>query len=176
MSTQTDSDNGQQVVAVSLRKQRLRALESQIRENYEAFVLTGFALMEIRDDELYKEDGFLNWMAYRTTRIGEEFGIDKSHADRLIVCAQVRRKLPSSPPGGGEEGWSQLELLELARLAPISENHKPRSGKGGQEGTRLLRERDGEEASNRPGCKGGDTDINHRAEVRGRGTWCGQCG
>ena len=38
------------------RKQRLRTLENQIRSNYEAFVATGFALKEIRDEELYKED------------------------------------------------------------------------------------------------------------------------
>jgi hypothetical protein len=111
-------------LAVS-RKGRLDALEAQIRVNYEAFVRTGFALLEIRDDELYKEDGFKTWTDYLKDRVGQEFGIEERQCQRLMLCAQVRGKLPEanpSPgtdsPGGGDGDWSQKELLEFARLAP----------------------------------------------------------
>lgn len=101
------------------RKQRLRTLESQIRQNYEAFVATGFALKEIRDDLLYKEDGFETWDAYLKERVGEQFGIEQAHVYRLIACAQVRPKLPEPfSPTGEKEGWSQSALLEFGRLAP----------------------------------------------------------
>jgi hypothetical protein len=53
-----------------------------------------FALKEIRDNELYKEDGFETWYRYLRERIGEVFGIEKSQAHSLIACAQIRTKLP----------------------------------------------------------------------------------
>lgn len=110
------------------RKQRLRTLESQIRSNYEAFVQTGFALKEIRDDELYREDGFATWDAYLKERVGDDFGIERTQAFNLIACAQVRAKLPapSSSMLDEKDGWSQRELLEFARLAPASEDHGQR--------------------------------------------------
>jgi len=104
------------------RKQRLWALEAQIRSNYEAFVQTGFALKEIRDDELYKEDGFSTWDAYLKDRVGEEFGIEQAQAWNLIRCAQVRTKLPNLQHAvDSREAWSQRELLEFSRLAPRAE-------------------------------------------------------
>src|SRR6516165_627391 len=80
-------------VAVS-RKQRLQALEKQIRENYEAFVKTGFALMEIRDEKLHLEAGFDSWDRYLKERVGNEFGIEMRQAQKFIACAQIRPKLP----------------------------------------------------------------------------------
>lgn len=112
-------------VAVS-RKQRLRTLENQIRKNYEAFVATGFALKEIRDDELFKEDGFESWERYLKERVGMEYGIERTQAFQLIACAQIRAKLPDLP--GGSSGsandgqkWSQNAVYEFARLAPKDE-------------------------------------------------------
>lgn len=46
------------------RKQRLRTLENEIRTEMEEFYHTGQKLKEIRDDELYKEDGFETWEKY----------------------------------------------------------------------------------------------------------------
>src|SRR6516164_9199212 len=46
------------------RKQRLRTLENEIRKGMEEFYYTGMKLKEIRDDELYKEDGFETWERY----------------------------------------------------------------------------------------------------------------
>jgi hypothetical protein len=104
------------------RKQRLRTLEDQIRKNYEAFVATGFALKEIRDDDLYTEDGFQTWDQYLRERVGHEFKIEKSQAFDLILCAQVRMKLPtpvlSGTPDNGNPEWSIREVKEFARLAP----------------------------------------------------------
>lgn len=109
------------------RKQRLRTLENQIRQNYEAFVQTGFALKEIRDTTLYTEDGFETWDQYLKERVGKEFGIEQAQARKLIVCAQVRTKLPDiSDTVVSEDGWSQKALVEFARLAPQSEEHEQR--------------------------------------------------
>jgi hypothetical protein len=76
------------------RKQRLRTLENQIRKDDETFVAIGFALKEIRDHELYKEDGFDTWDRYLKERVGHVFGIEETQARKLIACAQIRTKLP----------------------------------------------------------------------------------
>jgi hypothetical protein len=102
---------------------RLRALEAEICKNYEAFVAVGFALKEIRDEELYKQDGFETWDAYLNERVGETLGIEKAHAFRLIACAQIRPKLSEVlSPRGEKYDWSQKELLEFGRLAPKMED------------------------------------------------------
>jgi hypothetical protein len=104
------------------RKQRLRTLENQIRKNYEAFVQTGFALKEIRDDLLYKEDGFETWDQYLNERVAEDFGIEERQVFNLIACAQVREKIPETFCSVlQKEGLTQRELLEFARLAPKDE-------------------------------------------------------
>jgi hypothetical protein len=106
------------------RKQRLRTLENIIRSGYEGFVQTGFALMEIRDERLYEEDGFETWDRYLKDRVGEEFGIEETHVRRLIVCAQVRPKLPDPINHArlnaeeSDRAWTVREVYELARLAP----------------------------------------------------------
>ena len=46
------------------RKQRLRTLEKEIRSGMEEFYYVGMKLKEIRDEELYKEDGFETWEKY----------------------------------------------------------------------------------------------------------------
>ncbi len=115
------------------RKQRLRTLENTIRKNYEQFVTTGFALKEIRDDELFKEDGFDTWDRYLKERVGQEFGIEQAHVYRLISCAQIRPKLPDlnlpdSVNSGEAAKWSQQAIQEFARLAPTAEGRPGRPG------------------------------------------------
>lgn len=112
------------------RKQRLRTLENQIRKNYEAFVQTGFALKEIRDDRLYEEDGFESWQRYLKERVGQDFEIEEAQVRRLIVCAQVRIKLPDLSSNlsrledktGSKLEWGPRQVLEFARLAPKDES------------------------------------------------------
>jgi len=106
------------------RKQRLQTLENQICKNYEAFVATGRALKEIRDDELYRENGHDTWESYLKNRVAEEFGIESTHARRLIQAAAIRPKLPNLRPRAVDNSvqWSQRAVLEFARLAPNDES------------------------------------------------------
>ncbi len=111
---------------LSDRKQRLRTLEKSIRGTMEQFVETGNALKEIRDEELYREDGFETWDAYLKNRVGEDFGIEKSHVYRLITAATIRPKLPDpkSLPNLGKDQpaeWKPSVVKEFERLAPIDE-------------------------------------------------------
>lgn len=103
------------------RNQRLRALENRIRKNLEEFMQTGADLREIRDDRLYEEDGFESWEQYLTERVGEEFGVERAHACKLIQCAEIRPKLPdlnNVSRGRHSAGWSQKAVLEFSRLVP----------------------------------------------------------
>jgi hypothetical protein len=115
-------------MAVS-RTQRLRTLESQIRKDYEAFVATGFALMEIRDDRLYEEDGYETWDAYLKDRVGAQFGIEQTQAFQLVACAQIRTKLPDINfgvpklnSGKDRPEWTQAAVYAFGRLAPKNED------------------------------------------------------
>jgi hypothetical protein len=103
------------------RTQRLRTLENRIRKNFESFVQTGMDLKEIRDDELFKEAGFEKWSHYLKQRVGEEFGIEKSQVKNLILCAEIRPKLPDLSLGqrvGPKSEWSQRAVMEFGRLVP----------------------------------------------------------
>lgn len=114
------------------RKQRLRTLEKSIRGTMEAFVETGNALKEIRDDELYKEDGFETWDAYLKQRVGADFGIEKSQVYHLITASTIRPKLPdpkilpSSDRSDEKTEWSPKVVNEFARLAPQDPEHSQR--------------------------------------------------
>lgn len=111
---------------LSDRKQRLRTLEKSIRGTVEQFVETGNALKEVRDDELYKEDGFETWEAYLKLRVGQDFGIERSTAFSLITAAAIRLKLPDFKtiskgldiPEDKKTEWSPGVVKEFARLAP----------------------------------------------------------
>lgn len=92
------------------RKQRLRTLENEIRSGMEEFYYTGMKLKEIRDDELYKEDGFDTWERY----CRERWDWSSEHCRRLIVASEYRAKLPTPPIGGVE--WSEGSVRELTRL------------------------------------------------------------
>jgi len=106
------------------RKQRLRTLEKSIRGTMEQFVETGNALKEIRDDELYREDGFETWDAYLKQRVGEDFGIERTQVQNLITAATIRPKLPDPKllPLCGNNNlkpeWKPSVVKEFARLAP----------------------------------------------------------
>src|SRR5262245_45129535 len=92
------------------RKQRLRTLENEIRTGMEEFYYTGMKLKEIRDDELYKEDGFATWEAY----CKERWEWSRQHVHRLITASEYREKLPASP--NGDKEWSEATVRELTRI------------------------------------------------------------
>jgi len=92
------------------RKQRLRELEKEIRSGMEEFYYTGMKLKEIRDDELYKEDGFETWEKYCL----ERWELARSHVKRLIIASEYRDKLPKAPSGGHD--WSERSVRELTRI------------------------------------------------------------
>jgi hypothetical protein len=103
-------------IAVS-RKKRLRALEDEICSGLEEFYYTGMKLKEIKDDQLYKEDGFETWEVYCKVR----WEWSNSYVARLITSSEYREKLPSPSsnlPNGQEKllEWSERSVRELTRL------------------------------------------------------------
>jgi protein gp37 len=103
--------------AVQVRRlERLRALESEIRDDYEAFYRVGMKLKEIRDDQLYKDAGFVTWEAY----CRECWDFSGERARQLIVAAEYRTVLPA-PTNVGEKDkkdrqWNEAAVRELTRL------------------------------------------------------------
>jgi len=92
------------------RKQRLRELEKEIRSGMEEFYYTDMKLKEIRDDELYKEDGFESFDKY----VRERFEMARRYADDLISSAQYREKITVSATGA--HSWSERSVRELKRI------------------------------------------------------------
>ena len=74
--------------------QRLEALESVIDAGMQTFVHVGNALLEIRDNRLYRN-------THRTFEeyCRERWEFSKSHASRLISAAEVVEVLKMSPRG-----------------------------------------------------------------------------
>jgi hypothetical protein len=92
------------------RKQRLRTLENEIRSGMEEFYYTGMKLKEIRDDELYKEDGFKTWEQY----LGKQWELSYRYVANIITSAEYRQKLPTCSTGAGE--WTERSVRELKRI------------------------------------------------------------
>ena len=76
----------------------------------EEFYYTGMKLKEIRDDELYKEDGFETWEKY----CREQWEWEARYVKRLITASEYREKLPSGPTGTVD--WSECSVRELKRI------------------------------------------------------------
>jgi hypothetical protein len=107
-------------VALS-RMQRLQAAEKQIAEAAADIankgVEIGLQLIGIRDNELWKET-HPSWNQYLATR-GHEL-VDKSFAQaaKLIVAAEVSRRLPDKNSLGAETVLTASHYQELGRLVP----------------------------------------------------------
>jgi len=82
----------------------------EIRSGMEEFYYTGMKLKEIRDDELYKEDGFETWEKYCRVR----WELSASRVRRLISASEYREKLPRVPSGHAQ--WSERSVRELTRI------------------------------------------------------------
>jgi hypothetical protein len=93
-----------------VRKQRLRTLEKRFRSGMEEFYYTGMILKEIRDDELFKEDGFETWERY----CRERWELSRTYVFDLIRTSVLREKLPMS--ASGEHKWSERSVRELTRI------------------------------------------------------------
>jgi hypothetical protein len=96
--------------AITARKQRLRTLEKEIRSGMEEFYYTGVKLKEIRDDELYKEDGFETWEAY----CRERWEWSRDRVGQLIAASEYREKIPT--PTNGRHSWNERSIRELTRI------------------------------------------------------------
>ncbi len=100
------------------RKQRLRTLENEIRdgllEGAEAFYYVGMKLREIRENELYTEDGFSSWRSY----IDERLEIKRAYADELIRSSWYRHEIG---PAGTNSRWTPLAFREITRIKKIGD-------------------------------------------------------
>lgn len=96
------------------RKQRLRACERVLTEHMEEFVRVGLALKEIRDERLYKEDGFSRFEDY----CRKKWAWSRDYADRVISSAELRLVLPTPAKKNPDHGsaWTERSVRELKRL------------------------------------------------------------
>jgi len=99
------------------RKQRLRTLEKEIRSGMEEFYYTGMKLKEIRDNKLYKEDGFETWARY----CRERWEWSDERARQLIVASEYREKLPEPPKSASNKEapttcWTEASIRQLTRI------------------------------------------------------------
>ena len=99
---------------------RLGELEAVIRENLKAWYAVGMALVEIREQKLYRNDEGRTWEAY----CAEVLDMSKNYADRNIAAAKVIENLvPIVTKDDKPVDWQLLpaneaQARELARLAP----------------------------------------------------------
>jgi hypothetical protein len=96
------------------RLAKLRACEKVVAEGIEQFAKVGRALRQIRDDELFKEDGFQTWEAYCKAR----WEWTAERARQLIVAAEYRDRLPEPPKTSDNPTncWKEGSVRELTRL------------------------------------------------------------
>ncbi len=101
-------------VAVNVRAERLHSLEAIIQVNLRGFLEVGKALLEVRDDKLYRESHatFEAWC-------GERFRIGRRRAYELIAAVQVQDSLV-------RHGAQTLPMNErqARRLATLEEDDR----------------------------------------------------
>lgn len=103
-----------------IEQNRLQALEAVIQENFLGFVAVGNALMEIRENKLYRTTEGRTWEGY----CREIWDMGYKYADKLVSASKVIENL--TPIGVKEDGSVDWELLpanesqarELSRLEP----------------------------------------------------------
>jgi hypothetical protein len=99
---------------LATRQDRLHALEDEIRGVLEQFYDAGVKLKEIRDDELYREDGFPTWEEYCKDR----WGWSRDYTYKLIRAAEYRAVLPDVDKKSTERAkdWNESTVRELTRM------------------------------------------------------------
>ena len=96
------------------KRRRLKECERTLAEHMEEFVKVGLALKEIRDERLYKEDGFNTFEDYCRNR----WEMGRSYADHLIGSAELRTRIPDPPKTAtnSRQSWNETQVRELKRL------------------------------------------------------------
>jgi hypothetical protein len=103
-----------------VEQDRLKALEAVIQENFLAFVAVGNALMEIRENKLYRTDEGRTWEGY----CREIWDMGYKYADKLVSASKVIENLtPIGVKADGSVDWELLpanesQARELAGLDP----------------------------------------------------------
>jgi len=70
------------------------------------------ALMEIRDNDLYKEAGYTSWQKYLTDNEAK-FGIgSERQANRYIAAARVMPALPQTRTAASGSGWAEATVTQ----------------------------------------------------------------
>jgi hypothetical protein len=93
----------------------LKQLETTIDGHMHAFVETGRALKKIRDDELYKLQGYKQFENYCSDR----WGFQRAHAYRLIDSSRVMENLSIDREAGPSVTPSnESQVRPLAKLEP----------------------------------------------------------
>jgi hypothetical protein len=97
-------------------KALLHQIERRIHNRLDELFALGEDLKRIRDDQLYKHDGFTTWEEYCRQR----WDWSGEHVRRLIVASEYRAVLPA-PPNGGEKDkkggqWNEACIRELTRI------------------------------------------------------------
>jgi hypothetical protein len=91
-------------------KDRLTLLEATIERGLSTFIEVGNALVEIRDDRLYRERGFHTFEDYCRQR----WGFGRNYANKQIAASRLVQNLGTTVPKSVTEG----QVRELARLPP----------------------------------------------------------
>jgi hypothetical protein len=94
-----------------IEQNNLAELESTIERNLHAFYEVGFALMQIRDNKLYRES-FTTFEAY----CKEKWGMTANYARRLIASSEVMDNIKNVPVGTVPQ--SERTIRPLAHLEP----------------------------------------------------------
>lgn len=98
---------------IEKRKRRLMECEEVLASHSRHVFEAGRIIREIRDDKLYLEAGFKTFEEYCKTRW--EFTV--RHAQRLMVAAEIREKLPEFPESDRKGRiWKETYVRELDRL------------------------------------------------------------
>jgi hypothetical protein len=89
---------------------RLAALEAVIERGLRTFIEVGEALLEIRDDRLYREQGFGTFEDYCRKR----WDWGRNYVNKQIAAAEVVRNLGTNVP----KPQNEAQARELTRLSP----------------------------------------------------------
>lgn len=93
---------------VVTKHMRFLELDGQARVGFQAYIMAGLALFEIREHELWREGGFASWRSYVTSVLG----ISENYGNRLIKSAMVARELEGAKLPTGTDGKPILPTNE----------------------------------------------------------------
>lgn len=107
------------------KRDRFLQLHKVAREGCDAYITAGLALVEIRDDELWRDGGFPSWDAYCRSFLNTS----RSYAARLIKSAIIVQnlngsKLPTNSQGEPVLPKNECQVRALAKLKSPKEQAK----------------------------------------------------